>query len=136
MASDPAGTIGDRIRLARSARGMTQKELGDALDVTNAAVSTWEKGQYIPERKLWNKLVRVLDVTLEFLLLGKGAGPSKPKETDGRKADFIALRLRKMILDGRFDKLIYPRIRELVRTGKLNDMLRELGYRRDPQKEV
>lgn len=34
---------------ARKALKLTQKQLGDALDVTDSAVSQWERGEAVPE---------------------------------------------------------------------------------------
>lgn len=45
-ARQPApGTVGARIREARGQAGMTQQELADVLEVTQAAVSRWESGE-------------------------------------------------------------------------------------------
>ena len=40
--------IGARIKAARKAKGMSQEQLADKLDVSFQAVSTWEKGKFIP----------------------------------------------------------------------------------------
>lgn len=41
-------TVGANLKAARDARGMTQKEVGDALGVTNRDVSRWENGRVEP----------------------------------------------------------------------------------------
>lgn len=37
-------TLGDRLRQAREGRGMTQAEIAEICNVTESAVSQWEKG--------------------------------------------------------------------------------------------
>jgi transcriptional regulator with XRE-family HTH domain len=41
-------TVGSNLRAAREARGLTQKQVGDALGVTNRDVSRWENGKVEP----------------------------------------------------------------------------------------
>ena len=41
-------TVGNNIRAAREVRGLTQKDVGDALGVTNRDVSRWENGRVEP----------------------------------------------------------------------------------------
>jgi transcriptional regulator with XRE-family HTH domain len=41
-------TVGHNLRAARIARGMTQKQVGDELGVTNRDVSRWENGKVEP----------------------------------------------------------------------------------------
>lgn len=42
-AESERGLQGQLIRLAREAKRMTQKELGDSLNVSRATISAWEK---------------------------------------------------------------------------------------------
>ena len=39
--------IGARIRAARKAKDLSQEKLAEKLDVSTAAVSTWERGEFI-----------------------------------------------------------------------------------------
>lgn len=41
-------TVGCNLKAAREARGLTQKQVGDALGVTNRDVSRWENGKVEP----------------------------------------------------------------------------------------
>ena len=40
-------TIGERIRAARKAKGLSQEQLGEKLDISFQAVSSWETGKFI-----------------------------------------------------------------------------------------
>ena len=42
-------TIGENIRRLRIERRMTQEQLAEILNVTNAAVSKWERGDSFPD---------------------------------------------------------------------------------------
>ncbi len=59
--------IGNRIRAARLAKGMNQEQLGEKLDVSFQAVSSWETGKFIPDAEHLPELSRVLDLSLDGL---------------------------------------------------------------------
>ena len=42
-------TIGERIKAARKAKGLSQEQLGEKLDISFQAVSSWETGKFIPD---------------------------------------------------------------------------------------
>ncbi len=60
--------LGAFIAQLRKERGMTQRELADALHVTDKAVSKWETGKGFPDLKLMEPLARALGVSLVELL--------------------------------------------------------------------
>ena len=125
--------MGERIRAAREALGSSQQEMAEALDITRAAVSLWEKNESQPDRRHWDGLAKYLKVTLAFLLTGEGPKPVKPRTADKRK--FTTLRLRNMIMDGEFDELIYPRIEALFKAGALDELIAH-GKRNDQKRTV
>lgn len=61
-------TIGKRIARLRKERNMTQKQLADRLNVTDRAVSRWERGVGLPEVSLLAPLAAVLNITTDELL--------------------------------------------------------------------
>lgn len=63
--------IGQYIAYKRKAKGMTQKQLADALLITNKAVSKWETGTSMPDISLLKELARILEVTVDELLNGE-----------------------------------------------------------------
>ncbi|WP_022949550.1 XRE family transcriptional regulator [Methylohalobius crimeensis] len=66
-------TIGERIKQARAAKGISQQALGNAVGVSRAAVSQWESGDskgLKPENLL--AVSKTLGVTVEWLVHGHG----------------------------------------------------------------
>lgn len=66
-----SSTIGERIRIAREAKGWSQLKLGEAVGVSRAAVSQWESGEskgLKPENLV--AAARELGVDIEWLVTG------------------------------------------------------------------
>lgn len=56
-----------RIKAARAARDMTQKDLADAVGVARQTMNAIEKGDYNPSINLCIAICKVLDKTLDEL---------------------------------------------------------------------
>lgn len=61
---------GKLIRRLRLEKGMTQKNLSEFLNVTEQAVSKWERGLGLPEISILPGLSRCLEVNLHNMLIG------------------------------------------------------------------
>lgn len=61
-------TIGDRIAVMRKREGLTQAQLAEKLDVTFQAVSSWERGEYLPETEKLSRLAKVLNTTVSRII--------------------------------------------------------------------
>lgn len=61
--------IAARIRAARVASGLTSFQLAKALDVHPSQVSRWET-HHAPTAEVLGKIARILNVTLDSLVLG------------------------------------------------------------------
>lgn len=61
----------ERITFVRKAAGLTQEQLGQRLGVTRQAVSKWESAQTVPDAVTIARLCEALDVSADYLLLGK-----------------------------------------------------------------
>lgn len=59
-ATQIALTVGGNIRAAREEQGLTQKQVGDELGVTNRDVSRWENGAVEPGPKYRHALADLL----------------------------------------------------------------------------
>ena len=66
-----AKSTGEFIAALRRERGMTQKELADAIAVTDKAVSRWETGKGYPDVETLAPLAETLGVTVGELLAGE-----------------------------------------------------------------
>lgn len=62
--------VGNFICQLRKEKGLTQKELGELLGVTNKAVSKWETGAAMPRLEYLQQLAVILCCTQEELFLG------------------------------------------------------------------
>ena len=63
--------IGLFIKNSRKAKGYTQKELADLLNVTDRAISKWERGVGCPDISLLEDLSKALDVSVLEILKGE-----------------------------------------------------------------
>ena len=64
-------SMGDIISTLRKEKGMTQKELADMLNVTDKAVSKWERGVACPDTMTLPKLAQILEVSVDELMNAK-----------------------------------------------------------------
>ena len=64
-------TIGQFIAVLRKANGLTQQDLADRLNVSNKAVSRWERDESAPDITLIPALAEILGVTCDELLKGE-----------------------------------------------------------------
>ena len=63
--------IGNFICELRNKKGLTQEELAKKINVTNKAISRWERGVGLPDISLLEPLSNALDITILELLNGK-----------------------------------------------------------------
>ena len=61
-------TMGDMICTLRKEQGMTQKELADKLNVTDKAVSKWERNVSLPDTGTIPKLAELFGITIDELM--------------------------------------------------------------------
>ena len=60
-------SIGSNIKYLREERGYTQEKLGDALDVSFQAVSSWERDEYKPDTDKLIRLAELFDVSVSAI---------------------------------------------------------------------
>ena len=63
--------IGEFIAAQRKEKGMTQKQLGDALKISDKAVSKWECGKGLPDISIIMPLCELLNISVNELLSGE-----------------------------------------------------------------
>lgn len=60
-------SLGNRLKDHRTAAGLTQAALADAVSVSRKTINTVENGVFVPSTILALRLARVLDVSVEAL---------------------------------------------------------------------
>lgn len=60
--------IGENIRKARKAAGVSQKELAERLQVYQKDISRWENGERTPTLEAFTKICRELNVSADEML--------------------------------------------------------------------
>lgn len=66
-------SMGEIISTLRKEKGMTQKQLADMLNITDKAVSKWERDIAWPDTQTIPKLAEILGVSVEELMNAKSA---------------------------------------------------------------
>ena len=61
-------TTGELIRDARKKKGLTQKELGERLEVSDVSIAQWENGIRNPRFETRQKLAKALDIDIAELM--------------------------------------------------------------------
>lgn len=74
--------IGKFIATSRKKKGLTQIELADKLNITDRAVSKWERGKGCPDISLLEDLSKILDVSIIELLKGEKMKKNKSLEKE------------------------------------------------------
>ena len=82
-------SIGETIASLRKKKGMTQNELAEKMNVTDKAVSKWERDLSCPDVNTISKLADVLGVSVEELLKAK-----KQEDTNSKVKDIFNLILK------------------------------------------
>ncbi len=80
-------TIGAFITALRKAKGMTQKELAEMLDVSDKTVSRWERDEGMPDLSLIPVIAEIFEITCDELLRGerKPAAEREAQSPKGKK---------------------------------------------------
>lgn len=62
--------VGRLLRCLRNEKGMTQKQIADKLNVSDKAISKWERGLGCPDISLLGELSNIFEVNIEKILEG------------------------------------------------------------------
>ena len=79
-----SNNIGKRIAQLRKEKGWSQTELAEKLNVTDKAVSKWERGG-MPSVDLFPKLSRIFNVSIDYLMLGDEGSEENESEYGEKK---------------------------------------------------
>ena len=75
-------TLGQKIAELRKAKNLTQLELAEMLNITDKAVSKWERDISCPDINTFPKLAEILGVSVDELLQAGTAGKEESKGKD------------------------------------------------------
>lgn len=64
-------SLGERLRLFRKAKGLSQKELSAIVGYSDSALSKHERGESLPDVELGHRLAQFYGVTVEMLISGR-----------------------------------------------------------------
>ena len=70
--------IGEFLKELRISSGLTQKEAGDLLGISDKSISRWERGQNLPDLDTLAKVARVYGVSLAEIVAGERNAPYSP----------------------------------------------------------
>ena len=82
-------TLGTMISSLRKQKGMTQAELAQKMNITDKAVSKWERDLSCPDVNSIPKLAEVLGVSVEELMQVKGANKRGEQEKAGKIVELV-----------------------------------------------
>lgn len=80
-------SMGKFIAALRKASGMTQQEVADRLNVSNKAVSRWERDECAPDLSLIPALAELYNVTCDEILKGERIFAAAPEEKSEPKVE-------------------------------------------------
>jgi transcriptional regulator with XRE-family HTH domain len=100
--------IGQNIAVLRKERGYTQETLAEALSVSPQAVSKWENGRSLPETALLPGLAKLLDCSIESLLLSGRLRVLEARYGDGIENENVTKRLDRMVDEKGLSIIVNP----------------------------
>lgn len=103
-------SIGRFIAALRQAKGLTQRELGDLLFVSNKTVSRWERDECTPDLYLIPAIAEIFGITTDELLRGerKAGGDGDGAYSAAKSERQLCGILAKSAADSKFFRS-YPR---------------------------
>ena len=103
----------DRIKQLRKQKGLTQKEMAEAVGVGVSTVAMWESGKRTPSFKLLNDLSDLFDKSIDYIL-GTSDDDRSPKLNDAQIERLGTWEIQSELID------ILRQYLQLDEYGKLN----------------
>ncbi len=125
-----AKTIGKFIAVLRKANGMTQKELAERLNVSDKAVSRWERDESLPDLTLIPVIAELFGVTTDELLRGERNPAGEPAGA-ARPSPRTEKQIAHILSDGKTKLLTRSMLSVgLSLAGLLGAMVMNFGFNR------
>lgn len=80
-------TMGEKIKLLRTAAGLTQEQLAEIIGVASKSIQRYEKGEFKPDVYILARLAAYFDVSADYLLGLIGYKKQRKEETFKIRAD-------------------------------------------------
>ena len=99
-------TLGEKLKMLRASRGLSQEQLAAELNVSRQAVSKWECGDAAPDLDKLRAICTYFVVTTDYLIweneedAPKAAVPEKERASRGRNEVFSNVLLLVLLLTG------------------------------------
>ncbi len=103
--SESSATFGDRVSGAREALGLSQKDLAARLGVKLDTLRGWEDDLIDPRANKLQMLSGFLNVSITWLLTGKGEGVSPDDDTEAMREEMLAVLAEMRVLRGELTEL-------------------------------
>ena len=103
----------DRIKQLRKQKGLTQKEMAEAVGVGVSTVAMWESGKRTPSFKLLNDLSDLFDKSIDYIL-GISDDDRSPKLNDAQVEQLGTWEIQSELID------ILRQYLQLDEYGKMN----------------
>ena len=103
----------DRIKQLRKQKGLTQKEMAEAVGVGVSTVAMWESGKRTPSFKLLNDLSDLVDKSIDYIL-GTSDDDRSPKLNDAQIEQLGTWEIQSELID------ILRQYLQLDEYGKMN----------------
>ena len=101
-------TFGEKIKAARTLKGLTQKQLAEKIGAKHNSISDWEKNKNKPDPDTIELLCGVLEISPNYLLGNKINDEISPVETEiikkYRSLDNHGRKTVDLILDNEYDR--------------------------------
>lgn len=124
-------TPGERIRIARIDRGLTQKQVADACGMADSAIRKYESGKITPKLETLRRIAKALDADIVYLISGQTSDEIKKgiiidAEAEVRAAlENLQMKSKKRVYEERVSLST-----TIIRTLKLLDGLNEAGQQK------
>ena len=103
----------DRIKQLRKQKGLTQKEMAEAVGVGVSTIAMWESGKRTPSFKLLNDLSDLFDKSIDYIL-GTSDDDRSPKLNDAQVEQLGTWGIQSELID------ILRQYLQLDEYGKMN----------------
>lgn len=123
--------IGERLRMARQACGLSQKAVGEALGHVGLTVLRWERDDRLPkDNEDFRRLTEIYQVSEQWLLTGKGV---QPEASDERRAQArVALLCAQQGKSSRMDLIPQKRAHTILGHGDMDLRIRDRAFEVSP----